>query len=131
MKAASTEHGLALGPSSNCNTETAWASDSSGLAAEYTPDSGRWAFRGRRVMAAVMEMLLSNEGLGDATDVLFIGDSTGGIATAHFIDHVHAQVGSQSPVLTPSQRAASQEDCRGRLPTERLNWALSSQNWAV
>ncbi len=44
-------------------------------------------------MASVMEMLLRDEGLEDATDVLFIGDSTGGIATAHVVDDVHAQVG--------------------------------------
>ena len=45
-------------------------------------------------MAATMEMLLRDEGLDNATDVLFIGDSTGGIAAAHFIDNVHAQVSS-------------------------------------
>ncbi|KAK9841444.1 hypothetical protein WJX74_005942 [Apatococcus lobatus] len=67
--------------------------------ANYTSNSGPWAFRGRRVMAATMEMLLQDEGLDNATDVLFIGDSTGGIASAHFIDDVHAQVASRMPEL--------------------------------
>ena len=39
-----------------------------------------------------MEMLLKNEGLTNATDVLFIGDSTGGIASAHFLDELHQLV---------------------------------------
>ena len=63
-------------------------------------------------MAAVMEMLLSNEGLDGATDVLFIGDSTGGIAAAHFIDHVYAQVSTRtlsSPVFRQAHSRTSRK----------------------
>ena len=39
-----------------------------------------------------MNMLLDNEGLAEATDVLVVGDSTGGVATMQMIDDLHAQV---------------------------------------
>ena len=39
-----------------------------------------------------MDMLLDNEGFAEATDVLVVGDSTGGVATMQMIDDLHAQV---------------------------------------
>lgn len=60
--------------------------------ADFREDSGPWSFRGRRIAKATMNMLLDNEGLAEATDVLVVGDSTGGVATMQMIDDLHAQV---------------------------------------
>ena len=60
--------------------------------ADFREDSGPWPFRGRRIAKATMNMLLDHEGFEEATDVLVIGDSTGGVATMQMIDDLHAQV---------------------------------------
>ncbi len=70
----------------NIGSETAHA------APDFREDSGPWAFRGRRIAKATMQMLLDYEGLADATDVLVVGDSTGGVATMQMIDDLYAQV---------------------------------------
>lgn len=45
------------------------------------PGGGRsFQFRGRRVQEAMLDRLLSQHGLGRATDVLVTGDSAGGVA---------------------------------------------------
>ncbi|KAK9861127.1 hypothetical protein WJX84_011284, partial [Apatococcus fuscideae] len=65
----------------------------------FHEDSGPWPFRGRRIAKATMNMLLDNEGLDEATDVLVVGDSTGGVATMQMIDDLHAQVVPRMPNL--------------------------------
>lgn len=45
-----------------------------------------WAFRGRRVVAALADQLLAEQGLGNATDVLVAGDSAGGVSALNNAD---------------------------------------------
>ena len=62
-----------------------------------------------------MNMLLDNEGLDQATDVLVVGDSTGGVATMQMIDDLHAQVPpfpiELRPRHVPQYRAAPWSNC--------------------
>lgn len=54
-------------------------------AAEALP----WHFRGRRYVFAAFQMLLDGFQLSEATDVLLVGDSTGGAGMTQVADDLH------------------------------------------
>ena len=57
-------------------------------AAEALP----WHFRGRRYAFTAFQMLLKWFQLEEATDVLLVGDSTGGAGMTQVMDDLHAMV---------------------------------------
>ena len=66
-------------------------------AAEAMP----WHFRGRRYAFAAFQMLLDRFQLSEATDVLLVGDSTGGAGMTQLTDDLHELV--QSGLFMPHQ----------------------------
>ena len=51
-----------------------------------------WHFRGRRYLFAAFKMLLERFQLNEATDVLAVGDSTGGAGMIQVVDELHELV---------------------------------------
>ena len=41
---------------------------------------GKWHFRGKRIISALIEQLVADHGIADASDLLIAGDSAGGVA---------------------------------------------------
>jgi Pectinacetylesterase len=56
-----------------------------------------WAFRGRRVVAALADQLVAQQGLGNATDVLVAGDSAGGVSALNNADFMLQRVRDALP----------------------------------
>ena len=56
-----------------------------------------WAFRGRRVVAALADQLAARQGLGNATDVLVAGDSAGGVSALNNADFMLQRVKASLP----------------------------------
>ena len=52
----------------------------------------RWAFRGRRVVAALANHLAARQGLGNAMHVLVTGDSAGGVSALNNADFMLQRV---------------------------------------
>lgn len=49
-------------------------------------DTGQWQFRGKRVVAAMMDSLVADKRLQVATHVMVTGDSAGGVAALNNAD---------------------------------------------
>lgn len=49
---------------------------------------GEWPFRGKRIIAAVLEDLFLQHGLGNATHVLLTGNSAGGVGAMNNADWI-------------------------------------------
>jgi Pectinacetylesterase len=56
-----------------------------------------WAFRGRRVVAALADQLVARQSLGNATDVLVTGDSAGGVSALNNADFMLQRVKAALP----------------------------------
>ena len=54
-------------------------------------------FRGKHVLKAMMEDLLSKRGLKTSTDVVISGCSAGGLATFLHVDHWATVLGTEAP----------------------------------
>lgn len=68
-----------------------WSGDTAGNDALPTSDLRRWHWRGRRIVAAVIDDL-KGHGLNDATEILFTGSSAGGAGATTHVDEVAALV---------------------------------------
>lgn len=66
-----------------------WTGDRAGNAALPTSDGGHWHFRGRAIVQAVLAEIASR-GLGEATEVLLLGSSAGGVGVFNNADDVRA-----------------------------------------
>lgn len=63
-------------------------------------------FRGRRIIDAVLETLVSDHGLADANDVLLTGCSAGGLATYLHTDYVHEKLKTLAPKMKKFKASA-------------------------
>lgn len=57
----------------------------------------QWQFRGRRIVAAVMDQLLAKQGLASAVDVLITGDSAGGVSALNNANFMLQRVKARLP----------------------------------
>lgn len=69
-----------------CSSDT-WSGDVAGNSTLPTDNLGRWDFRGRRIVEAVLTELLP-QGLGAAEEVLLTGSSAGGIGVVNNADDI-------------------------------------------
>ncbi len=79
-------------------------------AREASCDSGGWHFRGKRIVAAVIEDMLDPPGglpsLADATEVMLIGGSAGAAGVRHNLDLLHDTLSHARVVGVPDSATA-------------------------
>lgn len=74
-----------------CSSDT-WVGDRAGDPAAPVTSAARWAFRGRRIVEAVVTDLLATQGLDAATDVVLAGGSAGGQGVFGHADDLGARL---------------------------------------
>lgn len=115
-----------------------WTGDVAAVAGAPLDQMTRWHFRGRAIVDAVLSEL-ATRGLAEATEVLFVGSSAGGVGVINLADDLRARLPSSTRMLVaadagfiieyPAYDRATQRESEVLPSPEQLHLVAAAQAW--
>lgn len=123
---------------SYCSSDL-WSGDHEGNSALPTTDVGRWHFRGREIITAVVRDLIQRKGLSTATDIVYSGGSAGGGGVYNTMDDFAQQIPFSARIIGmpdaafrfnhPSYDPVTQEESTAVPTDQRVFIEIAAANW--